>query len=170
MGDLVMTLLGNAVALYVAFKLWRWSRRQAKSGRMAWRRRVGLLFFFGPILLTIGKALRFPDVMLLPLQLIAWANQGLELLLGTLLGLTREHLDGLWAAAVKPLCYAAVYGGVGVLIGWPLDRLKAKREAEAGATGAAQPDGGDADDAELPPPSSASGQPGAGQSDGSSPA
>lgn len=167
MADFVMTLLGNAVALYVAFKLWRWSRRQAKSGRMAWRRRVGLLFFFGPILLTIGEALRFPDVMLLPLQLIAWANQGLELLLGTLLGLTREHLDGMWAAAVKPLCYAAVYGGVGVLIGWPLDRLKAKREGEAATAGAAQPD--DDDDAEFPPPSS-SGEPGAGQSDGSSPA
>lgn len=163
MGDFVMNMLGSAVALVLAFKVWRWSRRQAKAGRMVWRRRVGLLFFLAPILLTIGKAIRLPDVVLLPLEVIAWANRGIEALLGLLLGLTREHLDGMWAAAVKPLCYAAVYGGVGVLIGWPLDRLRAKREAEAS-------DGAQPDDAELPPPSASSSEPGAGQSDGSSPA
>lgn len=161
MGDFVMNMLGSAVALYLAFKVWRWSRRQASASRTVWRRRVGLLFFFGPILLTIGRAIRLPDVVLLPLQVIAWANQGIDALLGTLVGLTREHLDGMWAAAVKPLCYAAVYGGLGVLIGWPLDRLQAKRDA---AQRGEEPE--PSDDAEFPPPSAAEG---GGQSDGSSP-
>lgn len=157
-----MNLLGSAVALYLAFRVWRWSRRQARAGRTVWRRRVGLLFFLAPMLLTIGKAVGLPEVALLPLELIAWANRGIEALLGLLLGLTREHLDGVWAAAVKPLCYAVVYGGLGVLIGWPLDRLKAKREAGAGEPEADQP----GEDVAPSPPDS----PGDGQSDGSSPA
>lgn len=165
MGDFVMNILGSAIALYLAFKVWRWSRRQYSAGRMVWRRRVGLLFFLGPILLTIGKAIRLPDVVLLPLQVIAWANQGIEWALGSLVGLTREHLDGMWAAAVKPLCYAAVYGGLGVLIGWPLDKLQAKRDAAAGDGEPAPDQAGD--DSEFPPPSA---DEGGGQSDGSSPA
>lgn len=160
MGDFLMNMLGSSVALFLAFKVWRWSRRKASAGRTAWRRRVGLVFFLGPILLTIGKALRLPDAVLLPLQAIAWANQGIEAVLGALVGLTREHLDGMWAAAVKPLCYAAVYGGLGVLIGWPLDKLAAKGDAAPQADDAS-------DDAEFPPPSA---DDGAGQSDGSSPA
>lgn len=150
--SLLVDLLGSAVAVVLAFKVWRWSRRKASAGRTAWRRRVGLLFFLAPVLLTVARAVRAPDVVLVPLEAIAWVNRGIDALLVSLVGATKEHLDGLWAAAVKPLCYAAVYGGLGVLLGWPLDRLQAGRAQD-------EAQGGD-DDEEFPPP---------GASEGSSP-
>lgn len=124
-----MELFANLVVLVVAFKVWRWARRQARASRTAWRRRVGLLFLLAPIALTVARAGGLPDAMLLPLEAVAWVNRGLDRALQALVGLTQEHLDGLWAAALRPLCYAAVYGGVGVLVGWPLDRLQAARAA-----------------------------------------
>ena len=150
---MLLGIIANLVMLVLAFKVWRWSRKQAKSGRTTWRRRVGLTFLLAPILLWVLEALSVPDVVLLPLRAIDRVNDGIDAALGALIGLTKENLTGLWAAALKPLCYAVVYGSLGVLIGWPLDRWKAKREAAKAAA------------AGQPPPTS---NEGAGQSDPSS--
>jgi hypothetical protein len=145
--DLLLTLVTNAAILFVAWKLYRWSRRQARAGRAAWRRRVGLVFLLAPVLLTIGKVLPgVPDWALRPIEWVTFANHAIDGALGALVGAAKDALPGPIAYAVKPLCYALVYGGLGVLLGWPLDRLAARR------AGAAQADEG------------------GGQSDGSSPA
>lgn len=152
--ETIVGLLANVVMLVAALKVWLWARKQAKAGRTTWRRRVGLTFLLAPFLLTLLRALQLPDLLLLPLEAIAWVNRGIDHVLGSLIGLTKEHLSGLWATALRPLCYALVYGSLGVLIGWPLDRWKARREAAAAA--AAQP--------------SSTPDVGGGQSDPSSPA
>lgn len=149
--ETIVKLLANVVVLVAAFKLWLWSRKQAKAGRTTWRRRVGLTFLLAPFLLTLLRALQLPDLLLMPLEAIAWVNRGIDHVLGSLIGLTKEHLSGMWAAAVRPLCYAVVYGSVGFLIGWPLDRWKARREAAAAA---AQPGSTPAEGADQSEPSS----------------
>lgn len=137
-------LIGGAVhvaILVAAWKLWRWSRAQAKAGRMAWRRRVGLTLLLAPMLLGFLTWVGMPEAALLPLKAIDLMNQGIDRVLSFLITAAREHLPGPLALAVKPLCYAVVYGGLGVLIGWPLDRWKEKRDAEraAQATGGGGP-------------------------------
>ncbi|MCO5171269.1 MAG: hypothetical protein M9894_33625 [Planctomycetes bacterium] len=143
--ELLIKLVAHALVLVAAFKVWRWARRQARAGHTAWRRRVGLLFLLAPLALTVARALGLPAGLLAPLEAVAWINRGLDQALVALVGLTQEHLDGLWAAALRPLCYAVVYGGAGVLVGWPLDRLQASRAAAR-----PQPEGDDPPDGASP--------------------
>lgn len=139
--DLLVGFVVHVAILVGAWKLWRWSRKQAKAGRMAWRRRVGLTFLLAPMLLGLLTFLNAPEPVLLPLEAIALMNQGIDHALSFLIEAAKEHLPGPIAVAVKPLCYAIVYGGLGVLIGWPLDRLKAKREAQTTGGGGPPSDG-----------------------------
>jgi hypothetical protein len=132
--DLLVGLVVHVAILVGAWKLWRWSRKQYKAGRMVWRRRVGLTFLLAPMLLGLLQLVNAPDLALLPLRAIALMNEGIDRVLALLIDASKEHLPGPIATAVKPLCYAVVYGGLGVLIGWPLDRLKAKRDEAAGQT------------------------------------
>jgi hypothetical protein len=146
--SILVSLVSNVVVLIVAFKLYFWARRKAKAGYGVWRRRVGLTFLFAPVLLTIGRAISLPDVLLLPLEAIGVVAKGIDLALQSLLGLTKEHLDGVLAMAVKPLCYAIVYGGLGVLVGWPLDKRRELKERERLEREGASPPGLD----DHPPP------------------
>jgi hypothetical protein len=133
--ELLVGAVVNVAILVAAWKLWRWSRKQAAAGRMAWRRRVGLTFLLAPMLLALLTWVGLPEALLLPLKAIALMNQGIDFALSFLITAAREHLPGPLAVAIKPLCYAIVYGGLGVLIGWPLDRWKAKKDAEQAAQG-----------------------------------
>ena len=131
------------VALFVlAVKVWLWSRKQAKLAATAWRRRVGLLFFLLPIVAVLLEWLvrvtGLPDVALAPVNVLMAIREGINWALERLVGLTKEG-GTLWSIALRPLCYTVVYGGVGVLIGWPLDRLAQARELARAAPAAGGP-------------------------------
>ena len=86
------------------------------------------------MLLMQIQLLRFlPETLQQPIAFLIWLNDKLAWLLTKLLGLAEENTSGIWLIAIKPLCYAAVYGTVGFLIGWPLDRwANARRDAKEG--------------------------------------
>jgi hypothetical protein len=133
--ETLVELVVQAVLLVAAFKLWRWARKQKRASQTKWRRRFGLLLFLAPIMAIFGRMF-LPETLQMPIAALLWINDTLSSLLNTLLGVAEENASGIWLIAIKPLCYAAVYGGAGFLIGWPLDRWAAKRApAEAAKDG-----------------------------------
>jgi EamA domain-containing membrane protein RarD len=108
--------------LVVAWKLWRWSSQL--SARVRWRRRISLGLFFAPLVIWL-LGLILPTELQSALKAVAFLNAWIDDLLRMGLGLTTE-VGGLLGVALRPLVYAVVYGGLGLLIGWPLDRMSAK--------------------------------------------
>lgn len=124
--ELLVGLAVRVALVVVAWKVWRWSR--SLSGRVRWRRRISLILFVAPLLVwLIGLAL--PSEAQGALQAVGLVNVWIDRLLQALLGLT-EQVGGLLGVALRPLAYAAVYFGIGLLIGWPLDKLTAPEEGE----------------------------------------
>lgn len=124
--ELLIGIAARVVLLVAAWKLWRWS--SGVAARVRWRRRISLLLFLWPMVLW-GLGLVLPEAFQGPLGALGQVQAGIDWVLARLLGLTAE-VGGLLGAALRPLCYAAVYGGLGFLIGWPLDRRSARRAEE----------------------------------------
>jgi hypothetical protein len=103
--------------------VWWKARRWAKAADTKWRRRVGTIFFLAPFLVTLAKVLPLPEVTRVPIELLGKLREVVDAMLKSLTGLAAENLSGFWLAAARMLLSALVYGGVGVLIGWPLDKL-----------------------------------------------
>ncbi len=124
-------LLGAAVRLALlvgAVKLFVWARRREKAARTRWRRRVGLTLFLLPLILWVAELL-LPDALQPLVAALRAVERGIDAGLAYVIGKGQQELQGIWRLAVKPMVYAGFYGGAGVLIGWPLDALRARREA-----------------------------------------
>jgi len=129
------------VVLFVgAIKLFLWARRLKSAANTKWRRRVGLLFFVLPVLLWVAEGL-LPAAQIAPLRALGWVKDLLDAAIAAIVGAADGNVTGVWSWAVKPVAYAVVYGGAGLLIGWPLDRLFGPRDEDA-----AQPGGKGGDD------------------------
>lgn len=122
--ELLVSLAVRIALLVAAWRLWRWAR--AVGARVRWRRRISLALFLLPIVAWTVELLlpAGAEGLVAPLRAL---DRGLDRLIAWLLGLTAEA-PGLFGLALRPLVYAAVYGGIGLLIGWPLDRRGAERE------------------------------------------
>lgn len=129
---LIIPLVVNVALLFLWGKLYLWSRRRRGAARLVWRRRVGSLLFFLPLLLWVA-GLVLPEAARPLLEAAGAVSKALDAALAWLTGQVEAELTGAWALAVKPLVYALVYGLAGVVLGWPLDRLRRPSEDEAQA-------------------------------------
>lgn len=132
--ELLVGLAVRIALVVVAWKVWRWSR--SLSARVRWRRRISLVLFVAPLLVWL-LGLVLPSEAQGALQAAGAVNAWIDRLLRALLGLT-DQVGGLLGVALRPLAYAAVYFGLGLLIGWPLDRLTAKPGDEQKDAGGAE--------------------------------
>lgn len=119
----MLELLGSVLVFFAGVAVWWKARRWAKAADTKWRRRVGTIFFLAPFLVTLAKVLPLPEVTRVPIELLGKLREVVDAMLKSLTGLAAENLSGFWLAAARMLLSALVYGGVGVLIGWPLDKL-----------------------------------------------
>ena len=118
----VLEFLAQVLVFFLGIAVWWKARKATRAGNTTWRRRVGLLFFLAPFIVLVGRALPLPDVTKHLFDAIEFVDRGLDKLIAALMGVAKENLAGFWLAAAKMLINAGVYGGLGVLIGWPLDR------------------------------------------------
>jgi hypothetical protein len=120
--------------LFGGWKLYRWSKSKQRADTTKWRRRVAALLFVSPMMLWLLEAILPAGAQDL-VDGLSWLNTNLDKLLKWVIGSAKEELDGqelggAWLLAIKPIVYSLAYGGLGALIGWPLDRLR-KKKAEA---------------------------------------
>lgn len=124
------------VALLIAgLKLFFWARKRNKAAKTAWRRRMGLILFFLPVLLFLGRVF-LPEPVQPVIQGISKANAAVDAGLKWVIGAAKSEVAGVFSLAVTPIAYAVFYTLLGILIGWPLDALKKARSG--GEEGAAK--------------------------------
>ena len=136
----------------VGLKVFFWARKRNKAAKTAWRRRMGLILFFLPVLLFLGRFL-LPEPVQPVIRGISIANAYMDQGLKWVIGAAKQEAPGVFSLAVTPVVYALFYTALGILIGWPLDALKKARagdepKQEQPADGAEPPP---ADGAEPPP-------------------
>lgn len=124
--ELLVSIAVRIALLVLAWKVWRWA--STVGAKVRWRRRIALALFLLPLLVFAAEVVlpTEKEAVLAPLKAV---DEKLDQLIAWLLGLTDEA-PGLFGLALRPLVYAAVYGGIGLLIGWPLDRLSGKKPEE----------------------------------------
>ena len=135
--SLIIPLIVQIALLIGGWKLWRWSKKSEKASKTAWRRRFTALFFVSPMLLWILGAI-FKDNAII--QAISFLSTNLDKGVDWLVGSAQEaakSVGAIGALAVKPVIHSVVYAILGALLGWPLDRLKAKGEGEESGTDSA---------------------------------
>jgi hypothetical protein len=132
--DFCVGLFVQVALLFLAFKIWRKAKARERAGKTKWRRRMGLLLFVAPFLLWIA-GLILPEVLQGPVKFFTALTDGLDKWIGFTIGSAESQLDkrnigALFQLSVKPIVHAVVYGGLGVLIGWPMDTLRKEPEEE----------------------------------------
>ncbi|MBL4845625.1 MAG: hypothetical protein JKY65_08875 [Planctomycetes bacterium] len=139
-----LTFVVYVVAMIVILRLYVAARRKAKAakanwGKSRWRRRIGLLLFFGP---AIAWALSFvtPQPLMPLVDAIRIFSRALDRILAGVLGVAGDQLGSFWAVLLKPLASLVIYTAAGIAIGWPLDTIAALRAKSDGPP-----------DAEIPP-------------------
>ena len=129
--QLIVPLIVQVALLIGGWKLWRWAKKREKASKTQWRRRFTALFFVSPMVLWVATAvLPENDV----LNLLSFLNDLLDAGIAWTIGTVKEGLDevgGIGVLAVKPVLHSIVYALLGAALGWPLDRMRAKKaEAE----------------------------------------
>lgn len=119
----MLEALASVVVFFAGVVLWWKARKWARAADTKWRRRVGTLFFLAPFLVTLAKVLPLPEVTKVPIEALGKLRDGVDALLKAATGVAAENLSGFWLAAVRMLLSAAIYGGIGWLVGWPLDKV-----------------------------------------------
>lgn len=132
----VVELFVQVALLFLGWKLWRWAKSNHRAGKTKWRRRMGLLLYLAPFLLWVASWL-LPDALQGPVELFSALSAGLDKWVGFTISSTegmleKRNVGTLFQMAVKPIVHAVVYGGLGVLIGWPIDKLRASKDDEEG--------------------------------------
>ena len=140
----IVELFVQIALLFLGWKLWRWAKAKQRAGKTKWRRRMGLVLYLAPFLLWVAGWL-LPDALQGPVEYFDSLSAGLDKWVGRTITATEETLKKrdvgtLFQMAVKPIVLAVVYGGLGVCIGWPMDKLRAKKEDAEGTAEAEQPD------------------------------
>lgn len=136
----LLTLVVYALVTVVALKLYFAARRKAKEARGSWRdrrwrRRLALLLFFAP---AIAWLLSFvvPQPLMPLVDALRIFSRALDRIMAGILNVAGEGLGKVWAVLLAPIVSCLVYTGAGILVGWPIDYLNAKRGAAEGDLGA----------------------------------
>lgn len=132
-----LTFVVYVVMTIVVIKLYLLARRKAKEAKSKWkgtrwRRRIGLLLFFGP---AIAWVLSFivPQPLMPLVDAIRIFSRALDRILAGVLGVAGDNLGGVWAVLLRPLASMVIYTGAGIVLGWPFDYLAELKERQAGS-------------------------------------
>lgn len=120
--DSFLWACAQLILFFVGIKLWFAARRWRNAGETRWRRRFGLLLFFAPVWLWLAQRL-LPSPLDQGAAQLAFLDESLREELDRNAETTRQALPMVWAFLAKPLVYTVFYTCLGILAGWPLDRL-----------------------------------------------
>lgn len=137
--SLLLEIFVQVALLFGGWKLYRWSKSKQHADTTKWRRRVATLLFVSPMVLWLAEAI-LPSGAKDLVDGLSWLNNNLDKLLKRIIGGAKDELDGqelggAWLLAIKPIVYSLAYGGLGALIGWPLDRRRKKKAEVESADG-----------------------------------